>query len=192
MVGAFLVYSCGSDGLPFSLLSFVYLFVSRSSYLVERISVCMAVLERPKMVNNVLGSSPCNTYVLSIDVNCNNQGCLQGLCHNSRLFTSFWVALVFYHVPHESPFLNKDFQSSNSLLSNKSFFFFHEGKFVCFVQQSPKITNFQMCIFLGVWSSCELTNFGGKFGAFGIISKIMRMTRQIWVCYLFDNCINGD
>jgi hypothetical protein len=72
MVGAFLVYSCGSDGLPFSLLSFVYLFVSRSSYLVERISVCMAVLERPKMVNNVLGSSPCNTYVLSIDVNCNN------------------------------------------------------------------------------------------------------------------------
>jgi hypothetical protein len=74
----------------------------------------------------------------------------------------------------------------------KVFFFFHEGKFVCFVQQSPKITNFQMCIFLGVWSSCELTNFGGKFGAFGIISKIMRMTRQIWVCYLFDNCINGD
>lgn len=49
-----------------------------------------------------------------------------------------------------------------------------------------------MCIFLGVWSSCELTNFGGEFGAFGIIGKIMRMTRQIWVCYLFDNCINGD
>lgn len=70
-------------------------------------------------------------------------------------------------------------------------FFFHEGKFVCFVQQNPKITNFEMCIFLGVWSSCELTNFGGEFGTFGIIGKIMRMTRQIWVCCLFDNCING-
>jgi hypothetical protein len=71
MVGVFLVDNCGSDGLPFKLLSFVYLFVSRSSYLVERISVCMDVLERPKMVN-VLGSSPCNTYVLCIDINCNN------------------------------------------------------------------------------------------------------------------------
>lgn len=71
MVGVFLVYNCGSDGLPFRLLSFVYLFVSRSSYLVERICVCMAVLERPKMVN-VLGSSPCNTYVLCIEDNCNN------------------------------------------------------------------------------------------------------------------------
>ncbi len=43
---------------------------------------------------------------------------------------SFWVALVFCHVPHESSFLNKDFQSSNYLLSNKLNFLSHPCAFL--------------------------------------------------------------